>query len=53
LPTQGYKFTSRGEIVTGSGGEEKATVIVHRSYPYAPDIFDYGIYTPTTLSGSN
>ena len=53
LPPQGYKFTSRGEIFTGSGSEEKATVIVHKSYPYAPDIFDYGIYTPTTLSGSN
>lgn len=53
LPTQGYKLTSRGEIVTGSGSEEKATVIVHKSYPYAPDIFDYGIYTPATLSGSN
>ncbi len=53
LPTQGYKLTSRGEIVTGSGGEEKATVIVRKSYPYAPDIFDYGIYTPETLSGSN
>ena len=53
LPTQGYKLTSRGEVVTGSGSEEKATVIVHKSYPYAPDIFDYGIYTPTTLSGSN
>lgn len=49
LPTQGYKFTSVGEIVTGSGSEEKATVIVHKSYPYAPDIFDYGIYTPATL----
>lgn len=53
LPLQGYKFTSRGEIVTGSGSEERATVIVHKSLPYAPDIFDYGIYTPTTLSGSN
>mgnify|MGYP007061398027 CR=1 FL=1 len=49
LPPQGYKFTSIGEIVTGSGSEEKATVIVHKSYPYAPDIFDYGIYTPETL----
>ena len=53
LPPQGYKLTSRGEIVTGSGSEEKATVIVHKSLPYASDIFDYGIYTPTTLSGSN
>ncbi len=53
LPPQGYKLTSRGEIVTGSGSEEKATVIVHKSYPYAPDIFDYGIYTPATLSGAN
>lgn len=53
LPLQGYKLTSRGEIVTGSGSEEKATVIVHKSLPYASDIFDYGIYTPTTLSGSN
>lgn len=53
LPPQGYKLTSRGEIVTGSGSEEKATVIVHKSLPYAPDIFDYGIYTPATLSGSN
>ena len=53
LPPQGYKFTSRGEIVTGSGSEEKATVIVHKSLPYASDIFDYGIYTPETLSGSN
>lgn len=49
LPSQGYKFTSVGEIVTGSGSEEKATVIVQKSYPYAPDIFDYGIYTPATL----
>lgn len=49
LPSQGYKFTSQGEIVTGSGSEEKATVIVQKSYPYAPDIFDYGIYTPATL----
>lgn len=49
LPPQGYKFTSRGEIVTGSGSEEKATVIVHKSLPYASDIFDYGIYTPATL----
>ena len=53
LPLQGYKLTSRGEIVTGSGSEEKATVIVHKSLPYASDIFDYGIYTPETLSGSN
>lgn len=65
LPFQGYKFTSRGEISTGagvvdedtgeistgSGSEEKATVIVYKSLPYASDIFDYGIYTPTTLSG--
>ena len=49
LPPQGYKLTSRGEIVTGSGSEEKATVIVHKSYPYASDIFDYGIYTPAIL----
>ncbi len=49
LPPQGYKLTSRGEIVTGSGSEEKATVIVHKSLPYASDIFDYGIYTPATL----
>ena len=49
LPLQGYKLTSRGEIVTGSGSEEKATVIVHKSLPYASDIFDYGIYTPATL----
>ena len=53
LPLQGYKLTSGGEIVTGSGSEENATVIVHKSYPYASDIFDYGIYTPATLSGSN
>ena len=53
LPSQGYELTSRGEISTEIGSEEKATVIVHKSYPYAPDIFDYGIYTPNTLSGSN
>jgi hypothetical protein len=49
LPTQGYKLTSRGEIVTNEGSEEKATVIVHKTFPYAPDIFDYGIYTPGLL----
>ena len=53
LPSQGYELTSRGEISTEIGSEEKATDIVHKSYPYAPDIFDYGIYTPNTLSGSN
>jgi hypothetical protein len=49
LPVQGYKLESRGEIVTGEGSQEKATVIVHKTYPYAPDIFDYGIYTPGIL----
>jgi hypothetical protein len=49
LPTQGYKLTSIGEIVTGEGSEEKATVIVHKSFPFAADIFDYGIYTPGVL----
>lgn len=53
LPVQGYKFTSVGEIKTSSGSEEKATVIVRKSLPHAADIFDYGIYTPTTLTGSN
>ena len=49
LPTQGYLLTSRGEIITGEESEERATVIVHKSFPYASDIFDYGIYTPGTL----
>jgi len=50
LPIQGYKLTSTGEITTGEGSEEKATVIVHKSFPFASDIFDYGIYTPKTLN---
>lgn len=50
LPIQGYRLTSIGEVVTGQGSEEKATVIVHKTFPYAPDIFDYGIYTPGTLN---
>lgn len=50
LPTQGYKLTSTGEITKSDGSEEKATVIVHKSYPYTPDIFDYGIYTPNILN---
>jgi hypothetical protein len=49
LPIQGYKLTSIGEIVTDEGSEEKATVIVHKSFPFAADIFDYGIYTPSVL----
>jgi len=49
LPAQGYMLTSRGEVATETGSEERATVIVRKSYPYAPDIFDYGIYTPEIL----
>jgi len=52
LPTQGYKLTSRGEVSEGAT-EERATVIVHKSYPYAADVFDYGIYTPGELRGGN
>ena len=52
LPTQGYKLTSRGEVSEGAT-EERATVIVHKSFPYAADIFDYGIYTPGELKGGN
>ena len=52
LPTQGYKLTSRGEVSEGAT-EERATVIVHKSYPYAADVFDYGIYTPGDLRGGN
>lgn len=50
LPNQGYVLTSIGEVFSSDGSEEKATVIVHKSYPYTPDIFDYGIYTPQTLN---
>lgn len=49
LPSQGYVLISKGEIVTGSGGQEVATVIVHKTYPYSSPIFDYGIYTPNSL----
>jgi len=52
LPTQGYKLTSRGEVSEGAT-EERATVIVHKSYPYAADVFDYGIYTPSDLTGGD
>lgn len=52
LPTQGYKLTSRGEVSEGAT-EERATVIVHKSYPYAADVFDYGIYTPDELKGGD
>jgi len=50
LPNQGYVLTSIGEVFSSDGSEEKATVIVHKSYPYTPDIFDYGIYTPNILN---
>jgi hypothetical protein len=49
LPVQGYLLTSRGEIMTGEESEERATVIVRKSYPFPADIFDYGIYTPVIL----
>jgi hypothetical protein len=49
IPDQGYVLTSRGEILSGEGTDAKATVIVHKTYPYAPDVFDYGLYTPGAL----
>ena len=52
LPDQGYKLKSKGEIGPGSGNPETATVIVHKTYPRAASIFDYGIYTPKDL-GTN
>lgn len=52
LPDQGYKLKSKGEIGPGSGNPETATVIVHKTYPRAASIFDYGIYTPFDL-GTN
>jgi len=51
LPTQGFLFVSRGELSTGKGSDEVATVKVRKSYSYVPDIFDFGIYTTSDLSG--
>jgi hypothetical protein len=51
LPTQGFLFVSRGELSTGKGSDEVATVKVRKSYSYVSDIFDYGIYSPSDISG--
>lgn len=49
LTDQGYRLTSKGELTQDSGNTEVATVIVYKTYPYAPSVFDYGIYTPGSL----
>jgi len=49
LPDQGFKLTSVGEITPSDANKEVATVIVHKSFPYASSVFDYGIYTPQAL----
>lgn len=51
LPTQGFLLVSRGELFTDKGSEEVATVKVRKSYSYVSDIFDYGVYSPSNLSG--
>jgi hypothetical protein len=51
LPTQGFLFVSRGELSTGKGSDEVATVKVRKSYSYVSDIFDYGIYSPSDIGG--
>jgi hypothetical protein len=44
-------LVSRGELFTDKGSEEVATVKVRKSYSYVSDIFDYGVYSPSNLSG--
>lgn len=50
LPEQGYKLTSRGELSFESAEKVTKTIIVYKSLPYAPSIFDYGLYTTDILN---
>jgi len=47
FPTQGYKIISKGELVSGGGGDVKETrvVAVYKSFPYAASIIDSGLYS--------
>ncbi len=44
LPVQGYKITSVGEI-EAEGSRTSKTVVVYKSLPYLPALFDYALYT--------
>lgn len=49
FPTQGYKITSVGELVSGGDSDAKETrvVVVYKSFPYAASIIDSGLYSAT------
>lgn len=49
LPTQGYKITSRGELVQEGQVKTSETITVYRSYPYLPSTFDYAVYSNAAL----
>jgi hypothetical protein len=46
FPSQGYKITSIGELVSG-GSQESKIVVVYKSFPYAASIIDAGLYSAT------
>ena len=49
FPNQGYKITSKGQLLVENEVSDTKTIIVYRSFPYSPSVFDYAIYTGNTL----
>jgi len=46
LPYQGYEITCVGELSNVASAQKVTrTVSVHRSYPFMPGLFDFGIYS--------
>ncbi|HSX39437.1 MAG TPA: hypothetical protein VLI92_02495 [Candidatus Saccharimonadales bacterium] len=50
LPVQGYKITSFGQLINQGKITATKTVVVYRSNPFLPSVFDAGIYTLNDLN---
>lgn len=48
LPAQGHKIVSSGYLLTDPA--TKKVITVYKSFPFLPGIFDYGIFTQSSLS---
>jgi hypothetical protein len=49
LPVQGFLITATGELVQEGVVKVSRDVIVYRSYPFLPSIFDFAIYAESGL----
>jgi len=50
FPYQGYKLISKGQLKVENEIKNSKTIEVYKTYPYAPGIFDYGVYTENALN---